>query len=68
MTGIYDITLNDGTLLAGYTLYEGDIGAKSGTITVGYDGHLEDPTLPEDMIGVRRIINLADVREINPVG
>lgn len=61
---LYDITLIDGATLSGYTLYKKGLR----TMTVGYDGHEEDPTLPEGMVGVRRIINLADIREISPVG
>ena len=58
---IYEITLKDGEELSGYTLYE--IG--EGTITVGYDGEQEDPSLED--IGLKRIIRLADVEEISPI-
>ena len=58
---VYEITLKDGEELSGYTLYE--IG--KGTITVGYDGEQEDPSL--EGIGLKRIIRLADVEEISPI-
>lgn len=58
---VYDITLNDGTSLSGYTLYE--IG--EGTITVGYDGEQDDGGV--EGIGLKRVIRLADLEDISPV-
>lgn len=59
---VYEITLKDGEELAGYTLYE--IGED--TITVGYDGEQDDPSV--EGIGLKRIIRIADVEEITPIG
>ena len=61
---VYDITLRNGEELAGYTLYE----MGEGTITVGYDGHDDDPTLPPEAVGLRRIVRMSDVKDINPIG
>ena len=61
---VYDIVLTNGEELAGYTLYA--VGAE--TITVGYDGHEDDPTLPPDTAGLKRVVNLDDVEDISPVG
>ena len=59
---VYDIVLTNGEELAGYTLYA--VGAD--TITVGYDGEQDDPTLA-GTIGLKRVVNLKDVEEISPV-
>jgi hypothetical protein len=58
---VYDITLTNGEELSGYTLYA----VGTDTITVGYDGEQDDPSL--EGIGLKRVIRLADVEEISPV-